>query len=56
VADDELLLATPPAYLLKALDGMQRLAANGMRYPIPPYGVQNDARAGLAASYGERIK
>jgi len=56
VADDELLLATPPAYLLKALDGMQRLAANGMRYPIPPYGVQNDARAGLAVSYGERIK
>ncbi|MDD9936349.1 MAG: DUF169 domain-containing protein [Myxococcales bacterium] len=54
VADDELLLATPPAYLLKALDGMQKLAENGMRYPIPPYGIQNDVRPGLAVSYGER--
>jgi uncharacterized protein (DUF169 family) len=54
VADDELLLATPPAYLLKALDGMDRLASNGMRYPIAPYGIQSDARPGLSVSYGER--
>jgi len=53
VADDELLLATPPSYLWKALWGMERLAKNGLRYPIPPYGVQVDARPGLAASYGE---
>ncbi len=53
VADDELLLATPPAYLLKALQGMERLAKNGLRYPIPPYGVQVDARPGLAASYAD---
>ena len=56
VADDELLLATPAAYLLKALDGMERLARNGMRYPIAPYGIQNDARPGLAASYEDRKK
>lgn len=56
VADDELLLATPPAFLLKAMKGMERLARNGMRYPIPPYGIQNDARPGLAVSYGERSK
>ena len=56
VADDELLLACPPAYLLKALDGVERLGENGMRYPIPPYGVQSDARPGLAVKYGDRIK
>jgi len=22
-----------------------------LRYPIPPYGIQNDVRAGLGASY-----
>ena len=33
---------------------MQALAKNGLRYPIPPYGVQNDVRAGLGASYPGR--
>jgi uncharacterized protein (DUF169 family) len=51
VADDELLMALPPSDLAKAVDGMGKLAANGLRYPIPPYGIQADARAGLAASY-----
>ena len=51
VLDEELLLATPPAYLLKAIAGMSRLGKNGLRYPIPQYGIQSDARAGLGASY-----
>lgn len=51
VADDELLMALPPADLPKAIAGMQALAKNGLRYPIPPYGIQADARAGLGASY-----
>jgi uncharacterized protein (DUF169 family) len=54
VLDDELLLATPPAYLPKAIAGMQRLSRNGLRYPIPQYGIQSDARAGLGVSYGSR--
>jgi hypothetical protein len=54
VLDDELLLATPPAYLPKALAGMQALSRNGLRYPIPQYGIQSDARAGLGVSYGSR--
>lgn len=54
VLDDELLMALPPKYLPKAIAGMERLAANGLRYPIPQYGIQQDARAGLAVSYGER--
>jgi hypothetical protein len=30
---------------------MKALARNGLRYPIPSYGIQNDVRAGMAASY-----
>lgn len=52
VRDDELLLATPPQYLVKAIAGMTALSGNGFRYPIPDYGVQQDARAGLGVSYG----
>lgn len=51
VPDDELLMALPPADLQKAIEGMKNLSANGLRYPIPPYSVQNDARAGMQTSY-----
>lgn len=54
VLDDELLLATPPQYLPRAIAGMERLSGNGLRYPIPQYGIQSDARAGLGVSYGSR--
>jgi uncharacterized protein (DUF169 family) len=54
VLDDELLMALPPKYLPTAITGMERLAGNGLRYPIPQYGIQQDARAGLAYSYGDR--
>ena len=53
VLDDELLLALPPRYLPRAIEGMQQLARNGFRYPIPQYGIQSDARAGLAVSYAD---
>lgn len=52
VLDDELLLAIPPHFLPGAIEGMKRIAKNGLRYPIPQYGIQSDARAGLAHSYG----
>lgn len=51
VQDDELLMATPPDFLPKAIAGMRALARNGLRYPIPTYGIQSDAKAGLGASY-----
>ena len=47
-------MALKPAQLAQAVEGLKRLSANGLRYPIPPYGVQNDVRAGMAASYGAR--
>lgn len=51
VPDEEMLMALPPKYLPVAIEGMKALAKNGLRYPIAPYGVQNDVRAGMAASY-----
>ena len=52
VADDELLMATPPRFLPRIIAGLEALSRNGLRYPIPPYGIQADARAGLGHSYG----
>jgi len=54
VLDDEMLMALPPEDLERAIAGMRALAKNGFRYPFPQYGIQQDVRAGLAVSYGER--
>ena len=52
VPDEEMLMALSPAHLRVAIEGMKALAKNGLRYPIAPYGIQNDVRAGMSASYG----
>ncbi len=52
VMEDELLMAIPPGYLPKIIEGLDRLSRNGLRYPIPQYGVNNDVRAGMDVSYG----
>jgi uncharacterized protein (DUF169 family) len=54
VLDDEMLMATPPEPLIKAIAGMKALAKNGFRYPFAQYGVQQDVRAGMAVSYPDR--
>jgi uncharacterized protein (DUF169 family) len=54
VLEDEMLMALPPRYLPKVIDGLAHLSANGLRYPISQYGIQSDARAGLAVSYADR--
>ena len=51
VLDDEMLMALPPDYLPKAIAGMEALSKNGLRYPFPQYGIQQDVRAGMAVSY-----
>lgn len=53
VLDDELLMALSPDDLVKALEGLENLSRNGLRYPIPQYGIQMDVRSGLEASYGK---
>ncbi|MDH2381793.1 DUF169 domain-containing protein [Bradyrhizobium sp. CER78] len=54
VPDEEMLMALPPAYLVKAIAGMKQLAKNGLRYPIAPYGIQADVRAGMGVSYAKK--
>ena len=53
VMEDELLMALPPRFLPGVIDGLEHLAGNGLRYPIAPYGVNNDVRAGMGVSYGD---
>src|SRR2546421_416874 len=54
VPDEEMLMALQPAHLAKAIIGMKQLATNGLRYPIAPYGIQADVRAGMGVSYGKK--
>jgi hypothetical protein len=49
-------MAIPPRFLSKVIDGLAALSRNGLRYPIPPYGIQADAAAGLAVSYADKEK
>jgi len=54
VQDDEMLMALPPAYLPKVVDGLAALHRNGLRYPIPGMGIQADPGEAIRASYGDR--
>src|SRR3954447_19901968 len=54
VPDEEMLMALQPSHLAKAIVGMKALAKNGLRYPIAPYGIQADVRAGMSVSYGKK--
>jgi uncharacterized protein (DUF169 family) len=54
VPDEEMLMALSPADLAKAIVGMKALARNGLRYPIAPYGIQSDVRAGMGVSYSKK--
>lgn len=52
VADDEMLMACPPADLQRAVTGLQGLSKAGLRYPIMPFGPQAEPGEGMAKSYG----
>jgi uncharacterized protein (DUF169 family) len=54
VPDEEMLMALSPAHLAKAISGMKALSKNGLRYPIAPYGIQSDVRAGMGVSYAKK--
>ena len=51
VADDEMLMACPPADLQRAVIGLQGLSKAGLRYPIMPFGPQAEPGEGMAKSY-----
>lgn len=45
------ILTMKPTALAKAIAGLKQLNKIGMRYPVPPYGVQSDVREGVGVSY-----
>ena len=51
VQDDELLMAIPPRYLPKLVDGLAALSRNGLRYPIPAIGIESDPTESMSRSY-----
>ncbi|PWA13111.1 hypothetical protein DCC39_03000 [Pueribacillus theae] len=55
VLDEEMLMAIPPNDLVKGIEGMKKLSKNGLRYPIPSYGIQSDPTEALAPIYPEWI-
>jgi uncharacterized protein (DUF169 family) len=54
VLDEEMVLALPPGLLEKALEGMQKLSAVGLRLPIPFHGAEGDPSAALAFAYPKK--
>jgi len=56
VADDEMLTACPPDEFKRGVEGLEALARVGLRYPIPPYGAQQDPAEGMEVSYGAGAK
>ena len=56
VTDEEMVIALPPRYIAKAIEGMQGLSKAGLRYPIPLWGAQADPSEGLGYSYPDKGK
>lgn len=54
VSDDELLMALPPSYLPKVLEGLTQLTKNGFRYPFSTWGVQASPIESFRVSYPDR--
>lgn len=53
VLDEELLIALPPSFLPKIVEGLRALRKNGIRYPIAQIGTLNPAGPLIDAVYGE---
>ena len=51
VTDDELVMALPPGFIGKAIEGLHGLAERGMRYPLRNRGAEMSADSGLVSVY-----
>jgi len=56
VLDEEMVLALPPGIVGKAIEGMRKLSAVGLRFPIPFYGAECDPSPFLATVYPTAVK
>lgn len=55
VQDDELLIALRIEDLEEVARGIEWLSKRGIRYPIPPYSVQNDPAAAFEVNYAGKL-
>jgi len=55
VQDDELLVALSMEHLVEVTVGLAWLASRGIRYPIPPYGVQCDPAKAFQVNYAGKL-
>lgn len=53
VADDEIIIALPPAYIERAISGLKKLAQIGMQYPIRFLGGESNISTLLGKWYPE---
>lgn len=51
VSDEELVIALPPDYLAKAVEGFRELLTKNVKYPIPFMGPDMSVRESFARSY-----
>lgn len=56
VPDEEMLMGIAPKDLVKGIEGMKKLSRNGLRYPIPPVGIQSDTTEFLAPIYPDWVQ
>lgn len=52
VQDDEMLMALPPSYLPRTIEGLAALRKTGFRYPIPQHGLTKSPRDFIESIYG----
>ena len=55
VQDDELLIALKMTHLEEIARGLPWLSKRGIRYPIPPYSVQNDPKEAFDVNYSQKM-
>lgn len=55
VQDDELLVSLRIEHLQEVITGLDWLAGRGIRYPIPPYGVQCDPAKAFEVNYAGKM-
>ena len=53
--DDELLVSLRVEHLQEVITGLDWLAGRGIRYPIPPYGVQCDPAKAFEVNYAGKM-
>lgn len=51
-SDSEMLVSLTPAQVLKAIDSLKALSAQGLRYPIPGFGITTSPGSVIAKQYG----